>query len=276
MLIPRSRDEGDRLIITRSSDPTWVVAGQPSPLVARYGSALSERLDTVTVQEFFLERVGDRSSQYTRLLTAALRSFLRFLYLRGETVIDLSLSVPTVRRWGQAAIPAVLSFEEVERVLSAPDRSTSCGRRDYAILLLLARLGLRVGEIVLLELSDIQWRSGEIIVRGKGRVPDRLPLLSDIGEALALYLGGDRGCSDSRRVFLRMMAPRVGLTGPAAVGHIVRRALARAKIHSPGRGATHLFRHSLAARMIRHGAPSKLVTGAPSRTSSLTRRSSNS
>ncbi len=223
-------------------------------LVARSGSAPLSGLDAVVVQDFLLERVRDRSSQYSRLLAAALRSFFRFLYLRGETVIDLSLSVPTVRRWRQASVPAVLSSEEVKRVLSAPDRSTPRGRRDYAILLLLARLGLRAGEIVLLELSDIRWREGEIVVRGKGHVLDRLPLLSDIGEALALYLRKVRGRSASRRVFLRMKAPLVGLTGPAAVGHIVRRALAQAEIHPTGRSAAHLFRHSLATRMIRHGA----------------------
>lgn len=223
-------------------------------LVARTGTAPLSGLDAVTVQDFLLDRIQDRSSEYSRLLATALRSFLRFLYLRGETTTDLSVSVATVRRWRQASVPAFFSPEEVEHVLSTPDRSTPCGRRDYAILLLLARLGLRAGEIVLLELSDIRWRAGEIVIRGKGRLLDRLPLLSDIGEALALYLRKDRGCSDSRRVFLRMKAPHVGLTGPATVGNIVRKALAQAEIHRTGRGAAHLFRHSLATRMIRHGA----------------------
>src|SRR3954451_7108923 len=97
-------------------------------------------------------------------------------------------------------------------------------------------------------------RSGEIIIRGKGRVVDQLPLVCDVGEALACYIHNDRGGSLSRRVFLRTWAPRVGLTGPAAVGHIVRSALARAGIRRSGRGAAHLFRHGLATRMIRHGA----------------------
>jgi integrase/recombinase XerD len=113
---------------------------------------------------------------------------------------------------------------------------------------------LRAGEVVALELGDIDWRTGEIVVRGKGRVLERLPLLSDIGEALALYLRKDRGTSASRRVFLRMLAPRVGLAGPCAVGDIVRRALARAGLRPSSRGAAHLLRHSLATRMIRHGA----------------------
>lgn len=139
-------------------------------------------------------------------------------------------------------------------MLTAADRSTPTGRRDYAILLLLARLGLRAGEIVSLELDDIRWRAGEIIVRGKGRIVDQLPLVRDCGEALAVYLREDRGISASQRIFLRIWAPRIGLTGPAAVGHIVRLALARAGVRRSGRGAAHLFRHGLATKMIRHGA----------------------
>jgi len=222
--------------------------------VAKSCFASPSGLDAGTVQDFLLDRARDRSSEYSRLLASALRSFLGFLYLRGETATDLSISVPTVRRWRQASVPALLSPEEVERILRAPDRSTPCGRRDYAILLLLARLGLRAGEVVALELGDIRWRTGEIVVRGKGRLLDRLPLLSDIGKALSLYLRKDRGRSPSRRVFLRTHAPRVGMTGPAAVGHIVRGAIARAGVRRRSRGTAHLFRHSLATRMIRNGA----------------------
>jgi len=223
-------------------------------LEAKTGGASTQGLDALTVQHFLLDRVRDRSTEYCRLLATTMRSLLRFLHLRGETTTDLSLCVPTVRGYRQAAVPAYLSPEEVERVLSATDRSSACGRRDHAILLLLARLGLRAGEVVTLELGDIRWRTGEIIVRGKSRVLDRLPLLADIGEALALYLREDRGATASRRVFLRMLAPRVGLGGPASVGHIVRRALARAALRPSSRGAAHLFRHSLATRMIRQGA----------------------
>ena len=222
--------------------------------VNRVGSVSLGALDAPTVRDFLLQRVPDRPSEYTRLLATALRSYLRFIYLRGETATDLSLSVPTVRRWRQATVPAFLSPEAVERVLSATEQSTSRGRRDHAILLLLARLGLRAGEVVALELGDIRWRTGEMVVRGKGRVLDRLPLLSDVGEALARYLRTDRGESASRRVFLRVFAPRVALAGPATVGHIVRRAFSRAGLRPTSRGAAHLFRHSLATRMIRQGA----------------------
>jgi integrase/recombinase XerD len=218
------------------------------------GYVSSETLDAEIIQHFLLDRIRNRSSECARLLSVALRSFLRFLYLRGETAIDFSFSVPTVRKWRQAQVTPFLSPDEVARVLSGTDRSTPCGRRDHAILLLLARLGLRAGEVAALELGDILWRRGEIVIRGKGRVQDRLPLLADVGEALALYVSKDRGESASRQVFLRTYAPRVGLAGPAAVGHVVRHAFARVGLRRQGRGAAHLFRHGIATRMIRHGA----------------------
>jgi integrase len=143
---------------------------------------------------------------------------------------------------------------EIERVIAATDRSTARGRRALAILLLLARLGLRAGEVVALELDDILWDAGEIVVRGKGRLHDRLPLLDDVGEALALYLCEARDRSTSRRVFLRRRAPHVGLSGPAAVCEVAREALRRAGLRPAGRVAAHVFRHSLATRMIRRGA----------------------
>jgi len=223
-------------------------------LAAATSCLSTEVLNPPIIRQHLLDRSIGRSSEHTRLLATSLRSFLRFLFLCGDTPQDLSASVPTVRRHGQVAMPPFLPPEEVERVLAATDRESPVGRRDHAILLLLARLGLRAGEIVSLDLGDIRWRSGEVVVCGKGRMVDHLPLLADVGQALALYLRQDRGESASRRVFIRMWAPRVGLAGPAAVGHIVRRALARAGIDHPGRSAAHLFRHGLATKMIRHGA----------------------
>nr|MBA3672783.1 tyrosine-type recombinase/integrase [Gemmatimonadaceae bacterium] len=130
---------------------------------------------------------------------------------------------------------------------------TPRGRRAFAILLLLARLGLRAGEIVALELDDICWSAGEIVVRGKGRRLDRLPLLKDVGEALAAYLR-ERGASTSRRVFLRRYAPRVGLSGPTAVCIVARKAVRRAGLQLAGRVGAHVFRHGLATKLIQRGA----------------------
>jgi site-specific recombinase XerD len=157
-------------------------------LVQRGHLAL-EILDAETIRAFMTERIVNRSSGWVRLLGIALRSLLRFLFLRGKTPRDLSPAVPMVRTYSQSGVPAVLSPQEVERILSATNRSTTSGSRDYAILLLLARLGLRAGEIVSLELSDIHWRTGEILVRGKGPRLDYVPLLADVGEALAISPG---------------------------------------------------------------------------------------
>ena len=189
-----------------------------------------------------------------RLVAVTLRSLLRFLYLRGEMDFDLSRGVSRFQKWKLATVPTYLSPADVEKVLAACDVATPTGRRDRAILLLLARLGLRAGEVVTLEVGDIAWRSGEILIRGKGQQRDHLPLTPDVGEALALYLRLDRGESSARRAFLRLKAPREGLAGPAAVGHIVRKLLACSGIIRTSRGAAHMFRHSLATRMIRHGA----------------------
>jgi integrase/recombinase XerD len=217
-------------------------------------SGFPQSLKAFTIRDFVIAQTRNRSAEYVRLLATALRSFCRFLFLSGHIPVDLSPSVPRVCKYRQSTPPAFLTPQEVTRALAAMNRSTPRGRRDYAILLLLARLGLRAGEVISLELEDISWRTAEIVVRGKGRTVERLPLLRDIGEALAAYLRKDRGVSQSRRIFLRMWAPRIGLAGPAAVGHIVRLALAQAGIRRSGRGAAHLFRHGLATRMIRDGA----------------------
>ena len=221
---------------------------------AKTGNLALQTLDAGTIHAFLMERIAHRTSEPARLVSVALRSLLRFLFLRGETPRDLSPVVPMVRVYRQSAVPAVLSPEEVESVLSATDRTTTRGRRDYAILLLLARLGLRAGEIVSLELSDIHWRSAEILVRGKGSRLDSVPLLADVGEAVAAYLREDRGASISRRLFLRLIPPHIGLTGPCSIDHIVRPALTRAGVRPRHRCVAHLFRHGLATRMIRHGA----------------------
>jgi len=231
-----------------------LIRGFLASQVAAGGCLSPDAFDAPTIRSYLLANSINRSGEYVRLLATALRSFFHFLFVRGDTPRDLCVSVPPVRRWRQSSVPAFLSPEEEEQVFASTDRATSRGCRDHAILLLLARLGLRAGEIVSLELGDIRWRSGEIVVHGKGNMVEHVPLLDDIGEALALYLHQNRGASTSRRVFLRMIAPRVGLAGPAAIGHIVRLAFARAGLRPSSRGAAHLFRHSLATTMVRHGA----------------------
>ena len=222
--------------------------------VTQVGCLALNTLDADTIRTCLLRRIANRSTESSRLLSVSLRSVLRFLFLRGETPRDLSPAVPMVRTYRQSTVPAVLCTEDVQRVLATPDRSTVRGRRDAAILLLLARLGLRASEIVFLELGDLHWRAGEVVIRGKGPRRDHVPLLADVGRAIARYLEHGRGASVSRRVFLRVIPPRVGLARPCAIDHIVRLAFTRAGVRPRPRPVAHLFRHSLATRMIRRGA----------------------
>lgn len=210
-------------------------------------------LSASDVAAFVQRHARAASPGRAQLMTTALRAMFRYLFQAGELGVDLSVAVPTVPDWRLATLPRSLAPEHVERLLIAGDRQTATGRRDHAILLLLARLGLRAGEVVALELDDLHWRTGEITIRGKkGLRHDRFPLPTDVGAALATYLR-DRAPSATRRVFLCMRAPRRSFRGPGAVTTIVRRALARADLHPPVRGA-HLLRHSLATHMLRHGA----------------------
>jgi len=214
-------------------------------------------LNTLTasmITTFVLRHAGTMSPRYAQGMVTALRSMCRFLQQQGAIDRDLVAAMPSVSDWRRATLPKYLTSEEVERVLQTCNRQTTVGRRDYAILLLLARLGLRAGEIVALELDDIRWRVGEILVRSSKRLPqDRLPLLTEVGDALARYLHRDRPPHTTRHVFLCTRAPRRGFANPSTVSTIVRRALARAGLSPTLKGA-HLFRHSLATRMLRHGA----------------------
>lgn len=203
--------------------------------------------------QFILRHADSLSAGRAKLLVTALRSFFRFLLQHGHIDLDLAASVPTVAHWRLSTVPRYLGAEEVERLLGSCDRTTATGRRNYAVLLLLARLGLRAGEVVALELDDIDWRAGEILVRGKGLFHDRLPLPREVGESLAAYLHADRPPGPTRRVFLCRKAPRRGFAGASTVGTIVRRALTQADLNPSTKGA-HLLRHSLATGMLNREA----------------------
>jgi len=212
-------------------------------------------LDPPAIAGFVQRQARSMAPKRAQLMGSALRSFFRFALREGEIATDLAACVPTVASWRLATVPKHLGAEAIDRLLGACDPRTGMGRRDYAILLLLARLGLRANEVVSLELGDIDWRAGELVVRGKGQQHDRLPLLEEVGAALATYLHGDRPLAATRRVFVRMRAPRRGFSGPGAISTIVRRALQRADLRAPTKGvAAHLLRHSLATGMLRRGA----------------------
>jgi len=225
-------------------------------LTERFGNGPLDfsTLTVSTITTFVIRQARTMSPRYAQSMVSALRSICRFLRQRGAIDRDLAAAMPSVSDWRLATIPKYLNPEEVERVLQTCDGKTAVGRRDHAILLLLARLGLRAGEIIALELDDIRWRAGDILVRSSKRLPlDRLPLLAEVGAALATYLRRDRPPHTTRRVFLCTRAPRRGFANPSTVSTIVRRALARAGL-SPALKGAHLFRHSLATRMLRHGA----------------------
>lgn len=230
------------------------------PLVRRFvmerfgeGPLPLRELTPVDSSRFIQSHAPSMSAGRAKLLVTALRSFFRFLLEHGQIELDLAASVPTVANWRLSTVPRYLGAEEVERLLGCCDRTTATGRRNYAVLLLLARLGLRAGEVVALELEDIDWRAGEILVRGKGLFHERLPLVIEVGEALAAYLQADRPPGPTRRVFMCRKAPWRGFAGASTVSTIVRRALANADLHPPNQGA-HLLRHSLATGMLNRGA----------------------
>jgi integrase/recombinase XerD len=188
-----------------------------------------------------------------KLMTTALRSFLQYARYRGLISIDLRSSVPTVANWSMASLPRALSSDDVQCLLARCNRHTATGRRDWAILLLLARLGLRAGEVVGLTLDDLDWERGELCIRASGGNSDRLPIPQDVGAALADYLRRLRPACSCRQVFVRMKAPHRGFASSVAICSIVRRALERAGLNPAHKGA-HLLRHSVATHMLRQGA----------------------
>ena len=213
------------------------------------------RLEQLRAQElhcFVVREVQRVSRTHGKIVITALRSFMRFLLLRGAVRTDLARTLPGVATWRLSHLPRSLLPGQVERLLACCDRGSPSGTRDYAILLLLARLGLRGGEVLNMTLEDLDWERGELVVRGKGPRLERLPLPADVGSALARYLCEVRPPCATRRVFVRMDAPRQGLA-QSGVCCVVRRALARAGL-DPERKGAHLLRHSLATNLLRRGA----------------------
>lgn len=191
--------------------------------------------------------VSAGSAQY---FIAALRSFLRFCYLEGLTSADLSAAALAVTGRRASRLPRGMSRRDVQALLGTCDRRRAVGRRNYAILLLLARLGLRAGEVAALRLDDIDWRAGELVVRGKGNRLDRLPLPADVGEAITGYLRRGRPPTSRREVFMSVCAPVKSL-GYMAISDIVRRACQRAGVEPAG---AHRLRHALAVDLVTAGA----------------------
>jgi integrase len=159
-----------------------------------------------------------------------------------------------MRRWKLATLPTYLSAAQVQKALDSCDRATVMGRRDYAILLLLAKLGLRADEVATLTLDDVDWRASEMHVRAKGRQRARMPIPPDVGLAIVTYLRNGRPKSSCRRLFVRTLAPHVGFASGCSITFIAKSALDRAGIRGTAHRGAHIFRHSLATELLRSGA----------------------
>jgi integrase/recombinase XerD len=208
------------------------------------------RLDAGQVTSFMLGYCQGRNTESAKAMVTAIRALLRFLHVAGRTPALLAGAVPAVAGWRLASLPRGLAAGQVGQLLEGCDRDTVTGRRDYAILTVLARLGLRGGEAAALQLGDIDWRAGEVMIRGKGARLDRLPLPVPVGEALAAWLTGGRARCGSPAVFVTVRAPYRQLS-PEAVRAVMGRACDRAGL---ARRGAHRLRHSLATEMLRAGA----------------------
>lgn len=217
------------------------------------GRVTLARLHAGDVVRFVQRRASQLHVKRAKQLTTALRAFLHYGRYRGDITQDLVAAVPSVANWSMPSIPRAIPAASVRQLLASINRQTGRGRRDYAILLLLARLGLRASEVAFLELDDLNWEGGQVTVRGKRGARAALPVPADVGAAIAAYLRHGRPRSSCRRVFLRAHAPIRGFAGPSAIACVVRDAIERAGVSAPTKGA-HQFRHGLATQMLRSGA----------------------
>lgn len=212
-----------------------------------------DQLVATDITGFIRRHTRGYSCSRAQQLVTALRSFLRYLRLRGLIGVELTACIPKVAHWSFAKLPAFLRPDQVKRVLQLCDRRSAVGRRDYAMLLLLARLGLRVGEVAALTLESINWQHGVLTVRGKGGQWSQMPLPKDVGRAIVDYLEHGRTPCPDRHLFVCSKAPWRGFRHASRISIIASRALARARIVHP-RAAGHIFRHALATEMLRRGA----------------------
>ncbi len=210
-----------------------------------------DRLSPADVTAFVVASCPRLSPGTVKLAMTALRSLLAFLHLEGTIELPLAATVPSIASWRLAGLPKRLEPSQVRSLLAFCDLNTAVGRRDFAILTMLVRLGLRAGEIAALRFEDIDWRAGELVVRGKGRREERLPLPADVGEAVTAYLRGGRPeNARGRNVFVTVRAPHRAMSG-GAVSAVVVSAASRCGL---GPIRAHRLRHTVASEALRGGA----------------------
>jgi integrase/recombinase XerD len=205
-----------------------------------------------SIRTYILSRIKGRSRANVKETTSVMRMFLRYLIAQGKCRAGMDDAVPTVAMWRLSALPRYLPATDVDRVIAACGRDTAVGLRDRAAVLLLARLGLRAGDIVKMNLDDIDWTHASVRVSGKSRREVKLPLTQEVGEAILEYLRKGRPPVQDTRIFIRMAAPWRPL-GVSSVSALVARGIARAGVETPFRGA-HVLRHSAATEILRQGA----------------------
>ena len=227
----------------------WVARGFLSWRETATGTLSLGELDSAAVIAFVLGESQRCSVGSAQCVVTRLRVFLRFLHVEGEIDRDLTGAVPSVASWRLAGLVKALDAGSLARLLASCDRRTRVGRRDFAVITLLSRLGLRAGEVAALRVSDIDWRGGELLVRGKGSRQERLPLPADVGEALAGWLARGRPRCECVFVFTRVRAP-LGQLSPGGVSAIVQHACRRAGLPMVG---AHRLRHTAATEMLRAG-----------------------
>jgi integrase/recombinase XerD len=218
--------------------------------LSRDGDLDLSRLDAAQVTAFVVARCPRQSRGAAKMTVTALRSLLGFLHVAGLIERSLVGAVPSAASWRLSGLPRGLEPDEVRALLDSCDRSSGTGGRDFAILTLLVRLGLRAGEVARLRLEDVDWRAGELVVVGKGRRAERLPLPVDVGEVIARYLlDGRPSTAQDRRLFQRVKAPHCGLT----TGGITQVVFSAARRAGLGQMHAHRLRHTAATQMLRAG-----------------------
>ena len=210
--------------------------------------------DASLIRRTILAETRQCSPSHVKTMTTALRGYLRFLAAAGICPPGLDRAVPLVPQWRLSSLPRYLSPADVERLIASCDLDTVHGVRDRAILMLFARLGLRVGDVLNMQIGDIDWAAGMLRVSGKGRRAVRLPLPQEVGDALLAYIDQVRPIVETKSVFLRSCAPYRSFTNPSTISCVVRLALQRAGIKDPPSKGANLLRHSAATAMLRGGA----------------------
>lgn len=226
-------------------------------LTFRFGKETGDlaEISAADIVAFLLQLTTRKPPLRDKTLSSHLRNFFRYLFKAGKTKANLALGIPSVAQRYGTRLPRHLSAEQVDTLVKAVRTENSTGRRNYAMVLLIARLGLRAPEIIAMQIDDLDWRSGEIIVRGKGSRHDRVPLPSEVGEALTDYIRLDRKTA-TRALFVSDRAPHQPFRDGQVLNDILKTAFARTGLTPPAPYVgSHILRHSLATNLVRHGAP---------------------